>query len=245
MRAAVRDDAVEVEVRGTLGSQIPPMASAMVSAVLTHHGMPVDGVRVRLAGSHCGGPLLVQVNLEVRGTAARVQVAGPTPSRAVAAARARLDAQLRRLVGPWEPWPWPDPDRRALSVPGTGDVVRHKRVGLRTALPCQAATTMHAMDYDAHLFHDRDADEDAVVYRAGPAGVRLARQHTMRPPRRTATPLTVNPHRVPTLTEAQAADRLADGWLPFLFYTDPVSGRGRLLYRRYDGHLGLVLPGTP
>jgi hypothetical protein len=101
---------------------------------------------------------------------------------------------------------------------------------------------MNAMDYDAHLFHDRESGEDAVVYRAGPSGVRLARQHTMRPPRPTATPLTVNPHRVPTLTEAQAAERLAQGWLPFLFYTDRPTGRGHLLYRRYDGHLGLVTP---
>ncbi|GAA0897571.1 dormancy-associated translation inhibitor [Virgisporangium ochraceum] len=242
MRAAVRENAVEIEVRGTLGSQIPPMASAMVSAVLTHHGVPVDGARVRLGGSHCGGPLLVQVNVEVRGTAARVQVAGPTPSRAVAAAGARLDAQLRRLVGRWEPWPWPDPDRRSLGVPGAASVVRHKDVHLRTALPCQAATTMHAMDYDAHLFHDRESDEDAVVYRAGPSGVRLARQHTMRPPRPTATALTVNPHRVPTLTGDQATERLTEGWLPFLFYTDRPTGRGHLLYRRYDGHLGLVTP---
>lgn len=30
--------------------------------------------------------------------------------------------------------------------------------------------------------------------------------------------------------------------LPFLFFAEPASGRGRLLYRRYDGHYGLVRP---
>jgi hypothetical protein len=33
---------------------------------------------------------------------------------------------------------------------------------------------------------------------------------------------------------------LGDGWLPFVFYTDQDTGRGSLLYRRYDGGLGLV-----
>jgi hypothetical protein len=30
--------------------------------------------------------------------------------------------------------------------------------------------------------------------------------------------------------------------LPFLFCTDPDSGRGGLLYRRHDGDLALVAP---
>jgi hypothetical protein len=42
------------------------------------------------------------------------------------------------------------------------------------------------------------------------------------------------------LSPREAARWLADGWLPFLFFTDRASGRGRLLYRRYDGGLGLI-----
>jgi hypothetical protein len=55
-------------------------------------------------------------------------------------------------------------------------------------------------------------------------------------------PMTVNPHKVPVLTPAQAAHRLAECCLPFVFYTDPVTKRGNLLYRRYDHDLGLVAP---
>jgi hypothetical protein len=32
--------------------------------------------------------------------------------------------------------------------------------------------------------------------------------------------------------------------LGFLFYTDPDSGRGRLLYPRYDGGITLIAPAT-
>jgi len=41
---------------------------------------------------------------------------------------------------------------------------------------------------------------------------------------------------------AVAAYRLVTCWLPYLFYTCPGTGRGRVLYRRYDGDLGLLLP---
>jgi len=102
---------------------------------------------------------------------------------------------------------------------------------------------MNAMDYDITLFTDAETGEDAVVYRSGPTGLRLARQRTMRPPSLPVLlPLTVNAHRVATLTAASAADRLVEGWLPHVFFTDRETGRGNLLYRRYDGELGLVRP---
>lgn len=40
-----------------------------------------------------------------------------------------------------------------------------------------------------------------------------------------------------TLTAASAADRRR-----FVFSTDPDTGRGNLLCRRYDGGLGLISP---
>jgi hypothetical protein len=55
--------------------------------------------------------------------------------------------------------------------------------------------------------------------------------------------MTVSPHHVPVLRTADALRWLAEGWLPFLFFTDGESGRGRLLYRRYDDGLGLITAG--
>ena len=47
-------------------------------------------------------------------------------------------------------------------------------------------------------------------------------------------------HPAPVLTLAEAISRLE--WLsqPFVFFVNPATGRGRLLYHRYDGHYGLV-----
>jgi hypothetical protein len=39
---------------------------------------------------------------------------------------------------------------------------------------------------------------------------------------------------------ARAVLDLSDA--PFVFYVDPSDDRGRVLYRRYDGHYGLVEP---
>lgn len=58
---------------------------------------------------------------------------------------------------------------------------------------------MDAMDYDAHLFADAEAGEDAIVYRAGPTGLRLARQNRMHPSDALSTEtLVVNSRPVPT-----------------------------------------------
>jgi len=48
----------------------------------------------------------------------------------------------------------------------------------------------------------------------------------------------------PTLTETQARERLDVGGEPFVFYVDPVDRRGRVLYRRYDGHYGVIVGAT-
>jgi len=55
-------------------------------------------------------------------------------------------------------------------------------------------------------------------------------------------PLTINPRRIPVLTPDHAAQHLGEYWLPFLLFTDLASGRGNLIYRRYDGNLALIRP---
>jgi hypothetical protein len=102
---------------------------------------------------------------------------------------------------------------------------------------------MNAMDHDAYLYSDVETGQDAVVYRAGPTGLKLARQRSMHPPHLPAPlALTIHCHKSPALTPAQAIDRLTEGRWPFVFYTDHDTGRGNLLYRRYDGNLSLIQP---
>jgi hypothetical protein len=234
---------LEVATRGHADEAGGAALAAAVGAVLDRYD-GVDAVRLRLSGPpHPGGAALVQINLTVRGRPARIQVPGRTVDRAIASAASRLDRQLERLTGAWRVWPWPDPQRPALGRPGRSPVTRRKPSTLERCDPGRAAAVLGAMDYDAHLFTDRETGEDAIVFRCGPAGQRLARQRSMHPPADGADSMTVSPHRVPVLRVREAVRWLAGGWLPFLFFTDSGSGRGRLLYRRYDGDLGLITAG--
>jgi hypothetical protein len=204
--------------------------------------------RVRLSvGKGDCAPMLVQVNLHVAGTPARVQAVTAGKGDLLPAIL-RLDRQITRMLPPWRPQPWPDRTRRVLTATSDASLLRRKTCVLHRLTPVLAAARMDAMDYDVHLFTDADSGEDAVVFRAGPSGLRLARQHHMHPPgwpRTSPTgpvPLIVNPRPTATLSEAAAVNRIRTHGLPFLFFNDPTTRRGRLLYPRHDGNLGMITP---
>jgi hypothetical protein len=82
------------------------------------------------------------------------------------------------------------------------------------------------------------------VYRDGPTGLRLALvapdlADGLAPFER---PVTVSPHPVPCVSEQSAVQRMALMDLPFLFFIDAAAGRVSVLYRRYDGQLGVLTP---
>ncbi|MGV9668900.1 sigma 54 modulation/S30EA ribosomal C-terminal domain-containing protein [Nocardia niigatensis] len=204
--------------------------------------------RIRMTGPNCdSGPILVQVNAQPAGTPIRVQTLTYGRGDALPVL-VRLERQLWTVREARSPRPWPDPTRPPLDAPGPGILMCRKTVALQTAEPLTAAVVMDAMDYDVHLFTDADTGDDAIVYRAQPSGLRLARQHCVHPPRTAAVaaatpvPLITCPRPAPVLTEHEAADRVREHGLPFLFYTDLDTGRGHLTYRRYDSGLGLITP---
>jgi hypothetical protein len=238
---------VVVVSRGRISELEADRLRGAIGGLLALRGI-AGGARVRVTGGNCErGPMLVQVNLQVGDTPARVQAVVPSRND-VLPVIARLDHQVGRLSAPWHPRPWPDRTRRALAGAGDGVITRRKAYELLRGTPVQAVAVMDAMYYDVHLFTDSETGEDAVVYRAGPSGLRLARQRRMCPPASSLTassarvPLIVNPQPTPNLTEAAAVDRMRDQGPAFLFFNDADTGRGRLLYRRYDGNLGLITP---
>ena len=57
--------------------------------------------------------------------------------------------------------------------------------------------------------------------------------------------VTVSQLPAPRLTVREAAGRLEATGLPFTFFVDAGTGRGSVLYHRYDGHYGLLVPPEP
>ncbi len=52
----------------------------------------------------------------------------------------------------------------------------------------------------------------------------------------------LDPTPAHTLTVQEAREQLDVSPDPFIFFTNDEDGRGQVLYRRYDGHYGLITP---
>lgn len=256
-------DFVPVHTQGAVTSDEAAYARTRIDAVLRYARDPVLFVRVKLtqlADPALARPAVAQVNLDLNGRLVRAQVARPTMGEAVDEVHDRLRDRLQRTTGDWEairgarpsdqPHEW-----RHVSVPTERppyfprpveerQVVRHKAFSLARMTVDEAAIDMAMLDYSFHLFTEAGSGVDSVIYHTEDGvGLRLA-QVDPRPDNVThgSTPVTVSPAPAPKLTVQNATERLnVTGW-PFVFFRDAATGRGCVLYHRYDGHYGLITP---
>jgi hypothetical protein len=223
-------------------------ASARITRAVARFGLQADGLRLRL--SETGGRVLAQANALTAERNVRVQVCARALGDAVDELVDRLRVRLAEAAGRWSAQGGPDtevadtpPDAPPVvrTRSDTGErVARFKTVPLVWCSADVAAATMDLMDYRAHLFTDAATEMDAVVYRGGPTGYRLLRLRPADVPAGTCVGLAVDPHPAPVLRVADAVARLDAGKMGHLFFADRGTGRGRLLYRRFDHRYGLL-----
>jgi Sigma 54 modulation/S30EA ribosomal protein C terminus len=97
-------------------------------------------------------------------------------------------------------------------------------------------------DGDFHLFIERSTGQDSVIYRT-PGGYRLAlADPNLSRPGPLPGSVTVSPLPASRLTVQEATGRLDATGQPFTFFVDARTGRGSLVYHRYNGHYGLLVP---
>ncbi|MFN0028980.1 MAG: HPF/RaiA family ribosome-associated protein [Acidimicrobiales bacterium] len=229
---------------------------------------PVLGVDLRLEHAKDPArvkPVIARLRVNLNGTQLRVHVAADTMHEAVdllferfrdrlghltahrRAVRDRAAAQwgLADQPGPWRhgtaPTPrssyfWRDPDER--------EVVRRKTFETTSTLD-EAVFDLESMDYDFFLFTDSDSGSEAVLW--SPADGEVAYHLRYRDGRSdhrgpSAARVHTEPTAAPTMTLAEARESIEAGDQPWLFFTDAPTQRGHLLYRRYDGHYGLITP---
>lgn len=248
------------QVNTQSGGQVPrellDRAREKVERLCGRSPEQVLAARVRLTmGSGADRPALAQANLDVNGRTVRVQTAAATMDEAVDLLEDRLAERLRRVARNWEavrggrpqPYEWrhdSEPSRRPDYYPRSAEerqVIRRKAYELDSATPDEAAFDMEALDYDFHLFTDVATGQDSVLYRHGDA-YRMAQVDPRPREDDLAVDLTVSPHPAPRISLQEARERLEAMGLPFVFFTDPGTGRGNVLYHRYDGHYGLITP---
>jgi Sigma 54 modulation/S30EA ribosomal protein C terminus len=263
---------VRVVTRGPLPAQAVDYVREKIIELGLDSEEPVRRARVRLTHPSypaVSRPVRAEGLLDVDGRMLRARVAAASPGQAADLLRDRLRHRLSCLARSararraGKPVPGPDewchptdeahrPEYYARPV-GQREIVRDKAYPLPLLDADGAAFEMECLDYDFHLFIERGTGQDAVLYRTVPPGYRLAALLPVVPPVATplvapepgtATAVTVNPRPVPWLANREAVRRLDLTGEPFLFFGHAADRRGRVLYRRTDGHYGLIRPAT-
>jgi hypothetical protein len=253
---------VTVLTRGPVGDDDIDYAVGRVGAVVRHIEDPVLFARLKLARAGDPArarPALAQVALDVNGELVRAHVAGHTVREAADLLQRRLADKLdhraqhrealrtrtaEREAGEWRhgdlPTEQPDYYERPREE---RQLVRHKTFAVDELTVDEAAFDMEQLDYDFHLFRDLASGQDAVLERTAGGGYRLTRLHLAAAAAGPASiDLAVADAAPAVLTVAEAIERLDADGERFVFFANPATGRGNVIYRRYDGHYGLITP---
>ena len=233
---------VHTVLRGDVSVADSEYARTKVAALTAKFHVPILFARVKLTQStnpSVRRPALAQVNVEVNGRPVRAQVAAEGMREAIDLLMARLQSRLHHAVdvravrrggGRRDRVVESGHGHRPERLPEECEVVRHKSYSAASTTCDEALAEMELMDYDFHLFTDSDTGQDSVVYRTDPGGYRLERLDG-----------SADTPPVPVLSLAEAKERL-DASGAFVFFADQTTGRGNVLYRRFDGHYGLITP---
>jgi ribosome-associated translation inhibitor RaiA len=203
-------------------------------------------------------PIVVAATLDVNGYPVRAHAAGHIAMEAIDLLEERLRQQLleahqriaflrRRHTGVASLGEWRHgdaPTARPGFFPRPAEerqVMRTKTVSLDRCTPEVAAVQMEMLDHDFHLFVDSATGREALVQRLSDGDYALSRAPGGAEEPHDVVQFHAGP-RPPTLTLESAVESLDETDAPFLFFVDVSTSRGAVLYRRSDGHYGVVHP---
>jgi ribosome-associated translation inhibitor RaiA len=202
---------------------------------------------------------VVEGIMDVSGAVVRAQAAGPTAIEALRLVRDRLERRLHSIAGKRQratkrPPSTPSGEWRVGDMPAGRPefydrppdermVIRRKtyspehRVSMSEAL-----FDLDVLDFRFFLFTDEADNKASVVYEDGDA-LAIQKLDGSRPEETTLRPdIRVNETPAPIFKVANAVSRLNISDAPFIFFSDADRGQASVLYRRYDGHYGLMVP---
>jgi ribosome-associated translation inhibitor RaiA len=204
-------------------------------------------------------PATAQALLDVNGHAVRAHVAAHDLHEAADLLQGRLQDKLehkaerlealrrhapgRAEVGEWRHGDLPTARPEFFDRPvEERQLVRHKPFVAAEQHRDEAAFDMDQADYGFYLFRDLDTGEDSLLERLSAGGCRIQRLHPVpvAPTPSSAYEFTDDDTAAPELSVDGAIERLNASGEPFVFFASAVTGRGAVVYRRYDGHYGLI-----
>jgi ribosome-associated translation inhibitor RaiA len=255
--------ALTVVCRGDVPGAAESYAITRLQRIAEHLDEPVLFARVKLTMEPDPArerPAIVEVELDVDGELVRAHIAGREMREAIDLVQRRLRDKLdhraqrrgalRKRAGLAAPGEWRHGDLPSTR-PAWFDRPTEEREVMRRATFTGAELTadeavfdMEQADFDFYLFTEVATEEDAVVEREADGSSVLRRLHpTAVDPGPTAVGVRVAEGAAPELSVDEAVEHLAAGGHRHLFFADRATGRGSVLYRRYDGHYGLLTLG--
>lgn len=266
--ASARTDPPDLEItfftRGPVTEAEQAKARRIVESLAAKAPRPILFARVKLQVDEGRTPeeyAVVQATIDVSGALIRAQVGAPTVSDGLNTLGERMERRLRTLVERREarekrPPATPEGEWRSGDLPTSRpgfmprppderQVVRRKTFAPEATSVEDALFDLEVLDHRFFLFTDETDGQDSIVFETD-GGVRLRRLNGREPTPSPGRPVPVefDTAPAPELDEDEARGRLDASHEPFVFYKDAVSDRGSVMYRRYDGHYGIVEPAT-
>lgn len=243
-----------VTTHGVVPEAAKQYASEKITALARFTRKPILFAQVRLTHEPNPArerPCIVEATLELNGQAVRGHLAGHDFFEAIDLLDQRLRRQIDRHearhtsrshdASPVVPSPVEVTDRAVEDR----EVVRHKTFAL-TPMRCdEAAFDLEMLGHTFYLYVDSDTGVDSVIFHDFDDGHLVLMQATegaITVPQPCAADVQASSMHPPELTLLDAEERLDAGHEPFVFFINAESGRGNVVYRRIDGHYGLITP---
>jgi ribosomal subunit interface protein len=257
-------DVRELEVTVTTRGEVPAEAREYAVEKITQLGRftrkPILFAQLKLsleANPAQARPAVAEATLDVNGQPVRAHMAGSDLMEAADLLEDRLRRNLVRHTerqepgaernvaadGEWrhgsEPTRRPDYFDRPVE---DREVVRHKTFALDPMTADEAGLDLELLGHDFYLFTEVHTGAEAVLHVLDDGGLELQQVGgRSERPADCHDSIAVGPP-APELTLTDAEERLDVGHERMVFFVDPDSGRGQVVYRRYDGHYGLITP---
>ncbi len=251
---------IDITTRGAVSPRAREQALEKLSDLEMVVKGPILGARVVLtaeANPRIATPARAEAEIDLQGRSIRARAAAPSMDAAVDDVAERLHRHLRRYVdrlitrqrepaqpgpGEWSHRSWSPPRPPTFLRPvGEREVIRRKSFAYGPMSVGEAADALEDLDHDFFLFCEADTGADAVLYWRDDGRLALleaapARAHAgdgaIPEPSRLQEPIEPDA----AVAEMNAVDHR------FLFFQNARTGRGNVIYRRYDGHYGLIEP---
>ncbi len=242
MTATSKPQDIRIEGKGHIRSREVEQARLAMEKVIEAIADPVLSVKVLLVerpNFDVAHRARAEASINIKGDWVRAHTSAPSMYEAITAMEAKLRDQVRHRSDryrhdpagrPATPGEWRHGNLRAARPPfferpiDARELMRHKTFATPTATVEEAIWDMSQLDYDFFLFRDEATDADALVMVDD--GDPVVRSIT----------------EAPSLDVDGAIDWLNNSGDQFVFFDNTENGRGAVVYRRYDGHYGLLTP---